>query len=320
VKKIVLFCLYCAVFALLPAVSVLAQGGKDGSKGKAFPALEAPVEEGDVYDLSEMPLADDDEEDFSLDSEATALNKEDPKEDPPLTLEITVLNEDKSPPVPEISAVKEENKRIDTYSRGNADADTATSAAESAAAAAQFAAAAAQSAKTAESAAAAAAAAAAAISAASLQAPPSQPQPPPSQPPAVQPQPAPSRVPPQPPARTVVPTVNTIVPQNAPQSAPQNAPPPAAPPARRSSMNVTPGMPDPCSKSVYRVQVGAFSNTGLAQQCFNRLKSAGFTPYYEQYGSLYRVVITGIQAADMAGVIRRLESAGFSDAWIREER
>jgi len=79
-------------------------------------------------------------------------------------------------------------------------------------------------------------------------------------------------------------------------------------------------MPDPHGNGIYRVQLGAFSSTALAERCFNRLKSAGFTPYYEQYGSLYRVVITGVKAVDMAGVICRLESAGFTEAWVREER
>jgi cell division septation protein DedD len=304
VKKILIFCLYCMIFTLIPVASILAQGGKDNSKGNPFPALEVSVDEDDILFLSDTTFDDDNDDETSLVPETTdapeAIAVD--KDEAPVTLEITVINEDKSSPVPKTSAV------IDKPSRGSADANTTVSAvesaAESAAAAARFAAAAAQSARLAESAAATATAAAATVTAA-----PQQP------PPAVQPQPAPSRLPPQPPARTVVPTVNIIVPQTAPPAAA-----PAAPPAYRPSMNVTPGMPDPNSNGVYRVQVGSFSNTGLAQQCFNRLKAAGFTPFYEQYGSLYRVVITGIQAADMAGVIRRLEAAGFTDAWIREER
>jgi len=149
---------------------------------------------------------------------------------------------------------------------------------------------------------------------------PAPPQPVQPQPAPVQPQTAPSRAPPQPPVRTGAPTVNIIVPSVAP---PVAAPPaqPASPPAYRpTSIKVVPGMPDACGDGVYRVQLGAFSNTVNAQQCFDRLKSADFTPYYEQYGSLYRVVITGIQAADMVSVIRRLEAAGFREAWIREER
>ena len=79
-------------------------------------------------------------------------------------------------------------------------------------------------------------------------------------------------------------------------------------------------MPDACGSGVYRIQLGSFANTNNAQQCFNRLKNADFSPYFEQYGDLYRVVITGVQAADMVAVIQRLEAAGFTEAWIREER
>jgi hypothetical protein len=354
VKKILIFCLYCVVFTLLPAVSILAQGGKDNSKAKPFPVLEVPVEEGETFYLSDMTSADDDTDETSLVPETTAVNKGEDTFTPEITTvnenkapsapvaapvneynppapQAVVVNENKAPPAPVAAPVNEYNPPapkaapvngynppvpvaapvIDRPSHGSADANTTTtaSAAESAAAAAQSAAAAAQSARVAESAAATATAAAASVSTVPRQ-------PSPSQPPAVQPQPASPRAPPQPPARTVVPTVNIIV----PQTAPPVAAPSAAPPAYRPSMNVTPGMPDPYSNGVYRVQVGSFSNTGLAQQCFNRLKAAGLTPFYEQYGSLYRVVISGIQAADMAGVIRRLETAGFTDAWIREER
>ena len=101
-------------------------------------------------------------------------------------------------------------------------------------------------------------------------------------------------------------------------------------PARRQSVppeetrmpvpvKVTPRMPDPRSGLVYRVQVGAFVNTGNVRRVFDRLQAAGFRPAYERHGVYYRVVIPGVRAADMSGVIRRLGSAGFSDAWLREE-
>ena len=137
------------------------------------------------------------------------------------------------------------------------------------------------------------------------------PQPPAPQQPAASPAASP-RAPQKspPPVQTIAPTVNIIMPPAA-----------AAPPAAFTpSMRVIPGMPNPNGSGVYRVQLGAFSNTGLAEKCFDRLKAAGFTPYYEQYNSLYRVVISGVKAVDMAAVICRLESAGFNEAWLREER
>ena len=85
-------------------------------------------------------------------------------------------------------------------------------------------------------------------------------------------------------------------------------------------MSVIPAMPNPYSSGLYRVQVGAFGSSGLAQQCFSRLLSAGFSPFYEPYGNVYRVVLPGIRAADMAAVVQRLAAAGFYEIWIREER
>jgi cell division septation protein DedD len=92
-----------------------------------------------------------------------------------------------------------------------------------------------------------------------------------------------------------------------------------APQVRSQRVNVTPRMPDSRSGRMYRVQVGAFVNTFFARRSFDRLREAGFRPAYERYGKYYRVVIPGVRAADMAGLIRRLGSAGFSEAWLREE-
>jgi cell division protein FtsN len=90
-------------------------------------------------------------------------------------------------------------------------------------------------------------------------------------------------------------------------------------PAAINSAKIIPRLPDPSSMKVYRVQVGAFSRTVLAQEFFNRLKSAGFSPAFEQHGSLFRVVIPGIKASDMSSIAWRLGAAGFNEAWIREE-
>jgi cell division septation protein DedD len=168
-----------------------------------------------------------------------------------------------------------------------------------------------------------AAAASSSASAAAAYAPPPQPQ---------------HQQPPQPPVRTEAPapSVTLVFPQAAPPVAsapPAMSAPPVAPapppmsalPAPRHPINVIPTMPNPYSNSVYRVQVGAFSNTGLAQRCFNQLRSAGFEAFYEQnndgpYGVMYRVVRVGVRAADMAWVVQRLEAAGFSEIWLREER
>ena len=95
--------------------------------------------------------------------------------------------------------------------------------------------------------------------------------------------------------------------------------PPPVQGAEAVVIRIIPKLPDPYSGKVYRVQVAAYSRVALAQVCFDRLKAAGFSPAYEQNGSLYRVVISGIRAADISSAAQRLTAAGFTEAWIREE-
>jgi cell division septation protein DedD len=112
--------------------------------------------------------------------------------------------------------------------------------------------------------------------------------------------------PPQEPARTASPAYQPYV--------------PPAPSGQSRRINITPGIPNPNTNQIYRLQLGAFSNTGNAAQCFQRLVSAGLSPCYEQYGSLHRIVLPGIRAADISRIIQRLEAAGFTDVWIRQEK
>jgi cell division protein FtsN len=79
-------------------------------------------------------------------------------------------------------------------------------------------------------------------------------------------------------------------------------------------------MPNPNTNHVYRLQLGSYSSTGNAAQCFQRLISNGFSPCYEQYGNLHRVILPGIRAADTPRIIQRLEAAGFAEVWVRQER
>jgi hypothetical protein len=94
------------------------------------------------------------------------------------------------------------------------------------------------------------------------------------------------------------------------------------PPVRSSNppiIQVTPRMPDPRSGRIYRLQVGAFSNELNAREAVFRLREAGFDPAYELYGGYCRVVLTGIRAADVETIIRRVGTAGFMQVFIREE-
>jgi hypothetical protein len=84
-------------------------------------------------------------------------------------------------------------------------------------------------------------------------------------------------------------------------------------------VQVTPRMPDPGSGRIYRLQVGAFSKELNAREAVFRLREVGFDPAYELYGGYCRVVLTGIRAADVETIIRRVGAAGFMQVFIREE-
>jgi rare lipoprotein A (peptidoglycan hydrolase) len=124
--------------------------------------------------------------------------------------------------------------------------------------------------------------------------------PPPHTPPSPPPQPPPRQMP---------------VPPQVPRQMPVQPPVQAVNPV----IKIIPQLPDPNSGKVYRIQVAAYAHAALAQVCFDRLKAAGFNPAYEQNGSLYRVVLSGIKAADVSYVAQRLSAVGFFEAWIREE-
>ena len=129
---------------------------------------------------------------------------------------------------------------------------------------------------------------------------------------------------PPPPPRSI--SVPPPPPPPPPQLPPPQLPPPprqmpVPPPVQALSpvIKIIPQLPDPNNGKVYRIQVAAFSHAALAQVCFDRLKMAGFSPAYEKNGSLYRVVISGIKAADVSYTAQRLNAAGFTEAWLREE-
>jgi len=90
-------------------------------------------------------------------------------------------------------------------------------------------------------------------------------------------------------------------------------------PSGRTTVVVYPRNYIPAPHGVYRVQVGTFARTGLARNCFDRLRSAGFSAAFERFGDMYRVVISGVRAAEMPAVAQRLGDAGFEAIWIRRE-
>jgi hypothetical protein len=104
-------------------------------------------------------------------------------------------------------------------------------------------------------------------------------------------------------------------------SAPPPFPPAASsPPARQAVGNVTvmPGLPDPNSNKLYRLQVGAFNSQNAAAHTFRTLQDAGFNPVYEHSQNFFRVVIADVPAASVAGTVQRLVQVGISQIWVRE--
>jgi rare lipoprotein A len=86
------------------------------------------------------------------------------------------------------------------------------------------------------------------------------------------------------------------------------------------TVRIIPGLPPDGSTRTYRLQVGSYKLPRNAVDAFEKLKSAGLEPAYEQYGELYRVVLAGISGNDIESITAKLGKAGFSEALIREER
>jgi len=50
------------------------------------------------------------------------------------------------------------------------------------------------------------------------------------------------------------------------------------------------------------------------------LKAVGLEPSYERNADFFRVVLAGVRGTDVTSVMGKLETAGFREAVIREER
>jgi rare lipoprotein A len=79
------------------------------------------------------------------------------------------------------------------------------------------------------------------------------------------------------------------------------------------------GIPSATSAKSYRLQVGAFTVPRNALNAFDKLKSAGLNPAYEQNGEFYRVVLAGLKASEIQAIAQILANNGFQEAVIREE-
>jgi cell division septation protein DedD len=88
-------------------------------------------------------------------------------------------------------------------------------------------------------------------------------------------------------------------------------------PARTVTM--VPGMPGPQDNSIYLVQVGAYKTLQYAREISDRLENAGFSPQFEQYEGLIRVLIPNVRGREIRQIGERLYGAGFREIWLRED-
>jgi rare lipoprotein A (peptidoglycan hydrolase) len=82
---------------------------------------------------------------------------------------------------------------------------------------------------------------------------------------------------------------------------------------------IKPGIPPAGTGKNYRLQVGAYRIPRHAVDAFEKLKDLGLRPAYEQSGSVYRVVLSGIKPEEVESIAGKLGNAGFKEAVIREE-
>ena len=136
-------------------------------------------------------------------------------------------------------------------------------------------------------------------------------------------QPAPQQVPPAEPIQQIQPAPQPVQPVQTPVQPAAAQPvqpiqPEAvffpAPPAR-----LTGTTPEPGSNRLYRLQVGSYSVPRNAVDVFERLRTAGLSPNYEQYENFYRVVLANIRAEEIPAIAQTLGNLGFRDVMVRAE-
>ena len=76
-------------------------------------------------------------------------------------------------------------------------------------------------------------------------------------------------------------------------------------------------IPNAANKSLYQIQVGAFKIVLNAEKAFERLKRNSLNPSYEKHLDFTRVLIKGINAADVPAYIEKIRRAGFSEVIVK---
>jgi len=68
---------------------------------------------------------------------------------------------------------------------------------------------------------------------------------------------------------------------------------------------------------MYRIQVGAFKNNKNAEAAFEKLKNASLNPDYESYQDFTRVIVKGINAAQVPQFLTTIRNIGFTEALVK---
>jgi rare lipoprotein A len=76
----------------------------------------------------------------------------------------------------------------------------------------------------------------------------------------------------------------------------------------------------PLPGKMYKLQVGSYKDPHSAVNAYVKLRDAGLGPTYERYQDYYRVVLAGIHGTEVQSVTEKLNTAGFHEAVIREDK
>jgi len=74
------------------------------------------------------------------------------------------------------------------------------------------------------------------------------------------------------------------------------------------------------STKLYNIQVGSYKVAANAENAFNKLRSSGLNPVYENYSEYRRVALSGISAKNIPHILNIIRNAGFKEVWIKEEK
>ena len=85
------------------------------------------------------------------------------------------------------------------------------------------------------------------------------------------------------------------------------------------TMTIIPDLPPAGDEKRYILQVGAYGNGGSAEYQLFNLENAGITAEMEPYGAIVRIIINGVYAEEIPGLLEKLYKAGITEIWIREQ-